>query len=115
MRIKIRTISALLIAMLFTTQPVWAAGPPAPSIFGSALALSLLLLQAVLLLVIGIAVAVTSIPVIARIFHDLGILHTRDPKQANDPAFVNGPDARPLPPALRPVPLARAFPVPLSR
>jgi Kef-type K+ transport system membrane component KefB len=30
-----------------------------------------------LLLVIGIAVAVTSIPVIAKIFHDLGILHTR--------------------------------------
>ena len=54
MRIKIRTISALLIALLFTTQPVWAAGPPAPSIFGSALALSLLLLQAVLLLVIAI-------------------------------------------------------------
>lgn len=30
-----------------------------------------------LLLVLGIAVAVTSIPVISRIFHDLGILHTR--------------------------------------
>ncbi len=30
-----------------------------------------------LLLVIGIAVAVTSIPVISRIFHDLGIMHTR--------------------------------------
>lgn len=30
-----------------------------------------------LLLVIGIALAVTSIPVIAKIFHDLGILHTR--------------------------------------
>lgn len=30
-----------------------------------------------LLLVIGIAVAVTSIPVIAKIFHDLQILHTR--------------------------------------
>lgn len=30
-----------------------------------------------LLLVIGIAVAVTSIPVISRIFHDLGIVHTR--------------------------------------
>lgn len=30
-----------------------------------------------LLLVIGIAVAVTSIPVISRIFHDLGVLHTR--------------------------------------
>ena len=29
------------------------------------------------LLVVGIAVAVTSIPVISRIFHDLGILHTR--------------------------------------
>ena len=28
-------------------------------------------------MVIGIAVAVTSIPVISRIFHDLGILHTR--------------------------------------
>ncbi len=32
---------------------------------------------AALVLVIGIAVAVTSIPVISRIFHDLGILHTR--------------------------------------
>jgi Kef-type K+ transport system membrane component KefB len=30
-----------------------------------------------LILVIGIAVAVTSIPVISRIFYDLGILHTR--------------------------------------
>jgi Kef-type K+ transport system membrane component KefB len=30
-----------------------------------------------LMLVIGIAVAVTSIPVISKIFHDLGILHTR--------------------------------------
>jgi Kef-type K+ transport system membrane component KefB len=30
-----------------------------------------------LLLVIGIAVAATSIPVIATIFHDLQILHTR--------------------------------------
>lgn len=30
-----------------------------------------------LLLVVGIAVAVTSIPVISRIFHDLKILHTR--------------------------------------
>jgi Kef-type K+ transport system membrane component KefB len=30
-----------------------------------------------LLLVVGIAVAVTSIPVISRIFHDLGITHTR--------------------------------------
>ncbi|MCC7418224.1 MAG: cation:proton antiporter [Acidobacteria bacterium] len=30
-----------------------------------------------LLLVLGIAVAVTSIPVISKIFHDLGILHTR--------------------------------------
>jgi Kef-type K+ transport system membrane component KefB len=29
------------------------------------------------LLVVGIAVAVTSIPVISRILHDLGILHTR--------------------------------------
>ena len=29
------------------------------------------------LLVLGIAVSVTSIPVISRIFHDLGILHTR--------------------------------------
>ena len=33
--------------------------------------------HASLTLVIGIAVAVTSIPVISRIFHDLGILHTR--------------------------------------
>ena len=30
-----------------------------------------------LALVLGIAVAVTSIPVISRIFHDLGIMHTR--------------------------------------
>jgi Kef-type K+ transport system membrane component KefB len=33
--------------------------------------------EAALILVIGIAVAVTSIPVISRIFHDLGILQTR--------------------------------------
>lgn len=33
--------------------------------------------RASLVIVIGIAVAVTSIPVISRIFHDLGILHTR--------------------------------------
>jgi Kef-type K+ transport system membrane component KefB len=33
--------------------------------------------QVALLLVIGIAVAVTSIPVISRIFYDLGIIHTR--------------------------------------
>ena len=30
-----------------------------------------------LVLVLGIAVAVTSIPVISRIFHDLGVMHTR--------------------------------------
>jgi Kef-type K+ transport system membrane component KefB len=30
-----------------------------------------------IVLVLGIAVAVTSIPVISRIFHDMGILHTR--------------------------------------
>ncbi|MCU1295951.1 MAG: transporter, family [Acidobacteriaceae bacterium] len=33
--------------------------------------------RSALILVIGIAVAVTSIPVISRIFHDLRILHTR--------------------------------------
>ena len=33
--------------------------------------------RSALLLVVGIAVAVTSIPVISRIFHDLKILHTR--------------------------------------
>ena len=33
--------------------------------------------RSALILVIGIAVAVTSIPVISRIFHDLGIMHTR--------------------------------------
>src|SRR3982074_2930675 len=33
--------------------------------------------RSALILVIGIAVAVTSIPVISRIFHDLKILHTR--------------------------------------
>ncbi len=33
--------------------------------------------HAALVLVLGIAVAVTSIPVISRIFHDLGILNTR--------------------------------------
>jgi Kef-type K+ transport system membrane component KefB len=33
--------------------------------------------RSALVLVLGIAVAVTSIPVISRIFHDLGILHTR--------------------------------------
>ncbi|MCI0350449.1 MAG: cation:proton antiporter [Acidobacteriales bacterium] len=33
--------------------------------------------RSAMILVLGIAVAVTSIPVISRIFHDLGILHTR--------------------------------------
>lgn len=33
--------------------------------------------RSALVLVVGIAAAVTSIPVISRIFHDLGILHTR--------------------------------------
>ncbi len=33
--------------------------------------------QTPLLLIVAIAVAVTSIPVISKIFHDLGILHTR--------------------------------------
>ena len=55
MRNTKRTISAVFITLLvLASQPVWAAGPPSPSIFSSALALSLLLLMGVLLIVIGI-------------------------------------------------------------
>jgi cytochrome c oxidase cbb3-type subunit 3 len=40
--------------LLFAVQPVWAAGPPAPSIWNSALALSLIALMGLLLIVIAI-------------------------------------------------------------
>lgn len=55
MRNMIKYIPGLLTALLlFFAQPVWAAGPPAPSIFNNALALTLLVIMAVLLIVIGI-------------------------------------------------------------
>lgn len=51
----IKYISGLFtILLLFTVQPVWAAGPPAPSLFNNPLAITLLVLMALLLIVIGI-------------------------------------------------------------
>ena len=40
--------------LLFIAQPVWAEGPPAPSIFSNALAITLIVLMIILLIIIGI-------------------------------------------------------------
>ena len=53
MRILSYVVSALLLSVL-TTSPVWAAGPPAPSILSNPLALTLLVLMGLLLIIIGI-------------------------------------------------------------
>lgn len=44
----------LAVFLLFTSQPVWAAGPPAPSLFSNPLAITFLVLMFLLLIVIGI-------------------------------------------------------------
>lgn len=54
MRNKIKFIPGLAALLLFTSQPVWAAGPPAPSIFSNPLAVVFIILMLVLLIVIGI-------------------------------------------------------------
>lgn len=54
MRNKIKYIPGLAALLLFTSQPVWAAGPPAPSIFSNPLAVVFIILMLVLLIVIGI-------------------------------------------------------------
>lgn len=55
MRNKFKYIASLVITFLvLALQPAWAEGPPAPSIFNNALALSLLALMVLLLIVIGI-------------------------------------------------------------
>ncbi len=55
MRKKLKYISGLIATLLvFTVQPAFAGGPPAPSIFNNALAITLLILMLLLLLVIGI-------------------------------------------------------------
>lgn len=55
MRKTIKYISALLaVSLLFSIQPVWAAGPPAPSIFSNPLAVTFIVLMLLLLIVIGI-------------------------------------------------------------
>lgn len=55
MRNKIKYISGLVATlMLFSSQPVWAAGPPAPSIFSNPLAITFIILMLLLLVVIGI-------------------------------------------------------------
>lgn len=51
---KIKHFFVLIAAFLLTGQSVWAAGPPAPSIFNNALALTLLVLMALLLIVIAV-------------------------------------------------------------
>lgn len=44
----------LAVLLLFSSQPVWAAGPPAPSLFSNPLAITFLVLMFLLLIVIGI-------------------------------------------------------------
>jgi len=53
---KFKNVIRLLgvLFLVFFAQPVWAAGPPAPSIFSSTLAVSLITLMIVLLIVIAI-------------------------------------------------------------
>jgi hypothetical protein len=47
-------VSILSVLTVMATQPVWAAGPPEPSIFSNILAVSLISLMILLLIVIGI-------------------------------------------------------------
>jgi hypothetical protein len=49
-----RKISWLSILLLAFSQPVWAAGPPEPSIFSNPLALTLIILMLVLLIIIAV-------------------------------------------------------------
>ena len=55
MRYNLKYISGLIATLLvFTVQPAFAGGPPAPSIFSNPLAITLIILMLLLLLVIGI-------------------------------------------------------------
>lgn len=55
MRKTIKYISALVaVSLLLFIQPVWAAGPPAPSFFNNPLAVTFIVLMLLLLIVIGI-------------------------------------------------------------
>ena len=74
MRNIVKYSTGLLAALLlFTSQPVWAAGPPAPSIFSNPLAITFLVLMFLLLIVIGIQlVKITHIET-ARRTGDLGV------------------------------------------
>jgi cytochrome c oxidase cbb3-type subunit 3 len=54
MRNKIKLILSLVASGLLFAQPVWAAGPPEPSVFSNPLAVSLLVLMLLLLIVIGV-------------------------------------------------------------
>lgn len=55
MRNKSKYISGLLaMLLLLAVQPVWAAGPPAPSLFSNPLALTFIILMVLLLIIIGI-------------------------------------------------------------
>ena len=55
MRNNLRYIAGLLtMLLLFNPRPVWAAGPPEPSVFSNPLAVTLLVLMMVLLVIIGI-------------------------------------------------------------
>ncbi|MBK8141023.1 MAG: c-type cytochrome [Chitinophagaceae bacterium] len=55
MRKKTKYIPGILASLLImTAQPVWAAGPPEPSILSNPLALTLMILMALLLIIIGI-------------------------------------------------------------
>lgn len=54
MRIRLKYITGLITAFLFISiQPVWAAGPPGPTIFDSPLAITLFVFMLILLIIIG--------------------------------------------------------------
>lgn len=55
MRNKLKYISGLIVTLLvFTVQPAFAGGPPAPSIFSNPLAITFIVLMILLLIIIGI-------------------------------------------------------------
>lgn len=55
MRTKTKyTLGLLTALMMLAVQPVWAAGPPAPSVFSNPLALTFIILMILLLVIIGI-------------------------------------------------------------
>jgi cytochrome c oxidase cbb3-type subunit III len=81
MRTKTKYILGLLTALMITAvQPVWAAGPPSPSVFSNPLALTFIILMLLLLVIIGI---------LANILIGAADVRLKKKKKAgNQPAFA---------------------------